>query len=88
MFREGWTMEEVVKKTGRARATVMEYLAEWIASERPKSIATWVPETVYKQVHDVARQVGMEKLKPIFVSLNEAVPYDQIRLVVAHLQGR
>jgi ATP-dependent DNA helicase RecQ len=88
LFRAGKSVEEVAVATGRARATVMEYLAEWIAEERPKSIAAWVPEEIYRRVHDVARQVGMEKLKPIFVGLNEAVPYDQIRLVVAHLQGR
>jgi hypothetical protein len=32
-----------------------------------------------------ARQVGTERLKPIYVHLNEQVSYDDIRLVLAHL---
>jgi ATP-dependent DNA helicase RecQ len=88
MFRRGAPLEDVVQETGRARATITEYLAEWIAAERPATIGPWVPEAVYRQVEAVARQVGTERLKPIFVGLGEGVPYDQIRWVVAHMAGR
>ena len=37
---------------------------------------------------NVARQQGLEKLKPIFLALGEKVDYDTIRLVVSHLQSQ
>jgi len=88
MFRQGATVEEVSQAIGRARSTTNEYLAEFILAERPASIGAWVPQGTYDQVHQVMRQVGGERLKPIFLALNETVPYEQIRLVVAHLQTR
>jgi ATP-dependent DNA helicase RecQ len=66
---------------------VLDYLAEFVRTERPKSIAPWVPEDVYHRVAAAARQVGTERLKPIFLALGEKVDYDTIRLVVAHLLG-
>ncbi len=88
MFRQGATLEEVSQQIGRARSTVSEYLSDFILAERPTSIAAWVSQSTYDQVHQAMRQVGSEPLKRIFVALNETVPYDQIRLVVAHLQTR
>jgi ATP-dependent DNA helicase RecQ len=84
-FREGATVEDVMHQTGRARATVMDYLCEFIREERPKTIRTWVPDEVYDRVAMAARQVGTDRLKPIFLQLGEQVPYDEIRLVLAHL---
>ena len=40
-----------------------------------------------ERVTAAARQVGVERLKPIFLALGEKVPYDDIRLVLAHLQA-
>jgi ATP-dependent DNA helicase RecQ len=88
MFRQGASIEEVSQQIGRARATVTEYLADFIAADRPATIGAWVAEGVYQQVADVQRQLATDRLKPIFLGLNEQVPYDQIRLVVAHLGTR
>jgi ATP-dependent DNA helicase RecQ len=87
-FRQGASIDKVVQQTGRARATITEYLAEWIEAERPAAITPWVPDTTYQQVQSVARQIGMDKLKPLFLGLGETISYDQIRLVVAHLKSR
>jgi ATP-dependent DNA helicase RecQ len=86
MFRKNASIDEVVAATGRARATITEYLAGFIEAERPASIAHWVPAEVYAQVREAARTAGTAALKPIFLALGEKVPYDQIRLVVAHLR--
>jgi ATP-dependent DNA helicase RecQ len=85
MFRQGASLDEVSQQLARARSTIAEYLCEFIAATRPQTIAAWVPDTTYKQVHDAMRQVGGDRLKPLFIALNETVPFDQIRLVVAHL---
>jgi ATP-dependent DNA helicase RecQ len=85
LFRKGRTVEQVMFKLQRKDSTVVEYLCDFIRRERPASIEAWVPAAVYERVANAARQVGADRLKPIFLFLNESVPYEQIRLVVTHL---
>ena len=86
LFRKGVSVAEVMRQLNYARSTTVQYLDEYIRSERPASITTWLPEDVIRRVTAAVRQVGGERLKPIFLALGEQVPYDDIRLVVAFLQ--
>jgi ATP-dependent DNA helicase RecQ len=88
LFRKHASIEDVMRLMNYKRGTVLEYLADFIRSEKPASIETWVPHALYQRVQDAARQVGTERLKPIYLALGEQVSYDEIRLVVAHLQGQ
>jgi ATP-dependent DNA helicase RecQ len=85
LFRGGASLEDVSRRLGRARATVVDYLVDYIRAERPASVAPWVADDVYQRVAAAARQVGTERLKPIRLALGGKVDYDDIRLVVAHL---
>jgi ATP-dependent DNA helicase RecQ len=85
LFRQGTALEDVMHQTSRARATVVDYLCDFVREERPASIAAWVAEERFQRIAAAARQVGTERLKPIFIALGEQVPYDDIRLVVTHL---
>jgi ATP-dependent DNA helicase RecQ len=87
LFREGLAVEDVMHQLNRARSTVLDYLAEYVRTERPVSVSPWVPEDVYQRIAVAAREVGTERLKPIFVALGEKVDYDTIRVVVSHLNG-
>jgi ATP-dependent DNA helicase RecQ len=87
LFREGAVLEDVMHQTGRARSTVVDYLCDFVREERPASLAPWVSMEVYQRVRAAARQVGTERLKPIYIALGEQVPYDDIRLVLAHLSA-
>jgi ATP-dependent DNA helicase RecQ len=84
-FRQGAAVEDVMHQTNRGRSTVNDYLAEFIRSERPPVITAWVADEVYQCIAACARQVGSDRLKPIFLALGEKVSYDDIRLVLAHL---
>jgi ATP-dependent DNA helicase RecQ len=86
LFRRGASIDQVKQKLERATSTVMEYLCAFIRDERPKSIEPWVSPEVQARVLSAARQVGALRLKPIFVALGEQVPYDAIRVVLAHAQ--
>jgi len=88
LFRRGVSIEQVAHQTGRARSTVCSYLADFITQERPDSIATWVSESTYQKVATAREDVNTDQLRPLFEALGEAVPYDAIRLVIAHLQVR
>jgi ATP-dependent DNA helicase RecQ len=85
LFREKAHLEDVEHQTGRSRGTIMSYLADYIRREKPDDVSAWVSKDIYRQVADKARQVGTDRLKPIFEALGEKVPYEEIRIVVAHM---
>jgi len=85
LFRQETAVEDVMHQTGRSRATIMDYLCDFVRETRPESIAPWIPEALSQRIAAAARQVGTERLKPIFIALGEQVSYDDIRLVVTHL---
>jgi ATP-dependent DNA helicase RecQ len=75
-------------QTGRGRGTVNDYLCDFIREERPASVAVWVSNDIYQRVASCARQVGTDRLKPIFIALGEKVSYDDIRIVLTHLAAK
>ncbi len=87
LFRQHATIDAVMSHTGKARSTVIDYLANFIRCEKPRSIDRWLAADEYAVIAAAAKRVGLERLKPIFLALGEKVPYDRIRLVVAHLQA-
>jgi ATP-dependent DNA helicase RecQ len=88
LFRQGKTLDEVSKNTDRSRRTLCEYLCDFIRSERPASLAPWVSEELYQRVAAAARQVGVDRLKPLFIALDEKVPYEVISIVLADLKSK
>ena len=63
-------------------------LHEFIEREQPSSIATWISDDVYRKVEQAVAEVGPERLKPIWLKLDEKVTYEDIRIVMAHLRMR
>ena len=86
MFQEGRTLEEVMAATNRAKATVSEYLVEFIHEMEISDPEPWVDAATFKGVLTAARTVGIEKLRPLFDALEGTVTYDMIRIAVACLQ--
>jgi ATP-dependent DNA helicase RecQ len=87
LFRKGWAVDDVKHKINRARSTVSGYLAEFIAEEKPANIDNWVSADVYRQVAAAAAESEDRRLTPLFERLDGRVPYDVIRLVLAHLES-
>jgi len=86
-FRRGESIETAMQLSNRARATVTDYLAQYISEQRPASITRWVTDETYAEVAAAAGQCGTDRLKPIRDLLGERVSYDDIKLVLAHLEG-
>jgi ATP-dependent DNA helicase RecQ len=84
LFEQRSSIDEVVQQTQRATSTVSNYLAEYIRDTVPPEIDAWVPRKSYDRVVAAIAEVGADWLKPIFVKLGETVPYEEIRLVIAH----
>lgn len=86
LFRRGASIEDVMQHTNRARATVMDYLCNFLRAEPQTSVDPWVSKEIYQLVANAATKVGIEKLRPIFDALGGQIPYDEIKIVVAHLE--
>jgi ATP-dependent DNA helicase RecQ len=86
LFREKTAIPDAMHQLKLARSTVCDYLTQYILAEKPADLSAWVADDVYQEIAAAAKEVGTEKLKPIYQALNEQVPYDDIRLVLAHLQ--
>jgi len=87
LFRKGWSVDDVKHKINRARSTTFGYLAEFIVEEKPARIDPWVSDEVYRQVAAAAETQEERRLTPLFERLDGRVPYDVIRLVLAHLEA-
>ncbi|HTQ38447.1 MAG TPA: DNA helicase RecQ [Pirellulales bacterium] len=87
LFRQRWSIDDVKHKINRARSTTCGYLAEFIAEEKPPRIDCWVSHELYRQVTAAAAQLEERRLSPIFERLDGRVPYDMIRLVLAHVES-
>ena len=86
LFRMGWSVDDVKHKINRARSTTFGYLTEFIQAEKPARIDGWVSDEIYRKVAAIAATTEDRRLTPIFERLDGRVPYDVIRLVVAHLE--
>lgn len=88
LFRDNAAIEDVIHQTGRSRATVTDYLADYIRQEKPASVDAWVTPVLYERIALAVKEHGGAKLKPIFIALEEQVSYDDIRVVVSHLSNQ
>ena len=88
MFSKGATVEQVAGATGRAAGTTWGCLAEYMAQVRPERLDAWIDRQTYRKISQAIEEVGSSYLQPIFDHLGGSVPYEHIRLVVAHRQAK
>jgi ATP-dependent DNA helicase RecQ len=86
-FREGKSIAEIAHLLGRVNSTIVNYLEDFIRFEHPTSIDCWVERNLQERIRTAAQQHGTDRLKPIFLALNQEVPYDAIRIVLTHLNA-
>ena len=66
-------------------STIAEYLCEFLATECPDNIDAWVDRESQQRIRVAAKEDGTQRLKPIFLALNQELPYEAIRIVLAFL---
>jgi ATP-dependent DNA helicase RecQ len=86
-FRAGKSVGEVAGFLDRAESTVREYLCAFIDRERPAGIDPWVDPATQERITAAARVHGSHRLKPVFLALDQEVPYDAIRIVLTFLNA-
>ncbi len=87
LFEMGQSIAEAAEHLGRAESTVYQYLEEYVRDRELTDPQPWVDSELFARVRDAVKAVGQGALKPIFLHLNEEVPYNQIRIAVACLRN-
>jgi ATP-dependent DNA helicase RecQ len=85
LYRQEKSVAEVARILGKAESTACEYLCCFIDQERPNSVDPWIDRATQERIQTAARQHGGRRLKPIYLALNQEVPYDAIRIVLTYL---
>lgn len=87
-FAAGASFDAVVNLTGRTKATVLNYLCDYLKRAELTSAEPWLADTVVDTVSEAVAQVGKHRLQPIFETLEGKVAYDDIRIALAVLENR
>ena len=87
-FEQGLSVSDVAEKIGKAVSTTARYLDQYIVHNKITDPSPWVDAPTAQLITAAIEKVGPKPLKPIFVELDEQVPYDQIRVVVACVEAR
>jgi ATP-dependent DNA helicase RecQ len=82
-FQNMEEIDSIVEKIGRSKATVIEYLCEYINSTNREDYKIYITDDEVHKVSLASKKVGRDRLKPIFLELNEEVSYDIIRIALA-----
>jgi uncharacterized protein YpbB len=87
VFSRGGSLEDAAAASGRARSTAISYLTEWIGTTTPTSVSAWVPDDRYSEIAAAARELGTGSLRAIRDRAGEHCSYDEIHVVIAHLEA-
>jgi ATP-dependent DNA helicase RecQ len=87
-FQHGQSIEEVATAISRAPATVNDYLTEYLETTRRTDPSPWLSPSDFERIQSACQSVGVERLKPIFESLEGTISYDQIRIAVTCLRNQ
>ena len=82
-FQNMEEIDSIVEKIGRSKATVIEYLCEYINSTNREDYKIYITDDEVHKVSLASKKVGRDRLKPIFLELKEEVSYDTIRIALA-----
>ena len=86
LFAQRRSIDEAAAATGRARSTLGQYLEEYILRDRLTDVSAWVDLATYERIRQAAMGLEVRRAKPVFEALNGEVPYESIRVVMAHLE--
>lgn len=88
LLQEGRTFEEIAQIRSRTLRAVVSLVADLIERGEAVFRPEWLSAERYDQIAAACRQLGMDRLKPLKEALPPAIPYEEIRLVIARLRTK
>ena len=88
LYQKGLSLAAIAKKRDVGVGTITDHICYLVEKKVMKSeeIDKIVGEQLKSQIRKSIKKVGIDKLKPIYEDLNEAVSYDMIKLVLAQIR--
>jgi len=86
LLAEGRAFEEIAQIRARTLRAVVSLVADMIERGEAEFQPNWLSPERYNQIATSCRQLGMDRLKPLKEALPREIPYEEIRLVIAHLR--
>jgi ATP-dependent DNA helicase RecQ len=83
LWEKGGPLEEIAKKRGLTRSTIIEHLVRLIDEGRPVDLNRIISKERIALIEEAIALSGSERLAPIKVQLPQDVSYDEICLVAA-----
>jgi ATP-dependent DNA helicase RecQ len=87
LLEEGRTFEEIAQIRARTLRAIVSLVAGLIERGEATFQPNWLAPERYTQIAAACRQLGMDRLKPLKEALPPEIPYEEIRLVIAHLRA-
>ncbi len=88
LFEAKVSLESVIDLQKKSRSTVLGYLTQYLENTPTPDLSPWVDAETERMVVEAIAVTGDDRLKPIYLHLNEKIDYDTIRLVVAARRER
>jgi ATP-dependent DNA helicase RecQ len=87
LFEKGLLIEEVASKLDRASSTVETYLSCYLKKQGASDPSPWVDQPTVELIEAACIELGLERLKPIYLKLDEKVSYGQIKIVIQCMEN-
>src|ERR1700687_499727 len=86
LLEEGRTFSEIAQIRQRTLRAVVSLVADILERGDAEFQPGWLSPERYNQIAAACHQLGMDRLKPLKEALPPEIPYEEIRLVIAHLR--
>ena len=86
LLAEGRSFDEIAQIRQRTLRAVVSLVADLIERGEAEFQPNWLAPERYNQIATACEQLGMDRLKPLKEALPPEIPYEEIRLVIAHLR--
>ncbi len=83
LFEQKLSIKKVAKSINRAESTTTQYLVEYIKQQKIDSPYPWIDERTFGLIVEAVKQIGSDRMKPIFDFLKGKANYTQIRISIA-----
>jgi uncharacterized protein YpbB len=88
LLGEGKTLAEIAQIRGRQLSSVASLVAGMVERGEVAFEPRWIHADHQQKIEEGCRRLGLDRTKLLKNALPQAVSYEEIRLVVAHLKSR
>jgi len=87
MFKEGASVEDVRRATGRVENTVVRYLTDYIAEAGLTDPYPWLDSATYKRIREAVGDIVPTRMRDLYERFNGEIEYDALQIAVACIRN-